>query len=317
MPEGMRSLMLMTTYECQLRCAYCQVRRGRRRMDLATARRGVDLLLSSRAERLQLNFFGGEPLLAWDLLRGIVAYAERRRGLRSLRYNLTTNGLLLDAQKIAFFKGLDSYVHLSLDGPCEANAARLRGAGAGAQAVMENALRALGDSGLPHHVNAVVDPDRAGSFDRDLLALEGLGARHIQFGYRVGVLWSPRASRELIAALERHEAHGRARLINLASDSEPVMLSREVIVDVDGGIYWDGAVFLEETLPLVRRALRLGSLDDIQDVDALEGAPRRPYERLLSAYPPDTPGGHVILNNIKLGLLLQRHWLKRRRAVVR
>lgn len=317
MAEGMRSVMMMATYECQLRCAYCQVRRGGRRMDPSTARRVVDLLLSSRAERLQLNFFGGEPLLAWDLVRETVAYAERRRGRRPLRYNLTTNGLLLDDEKLIFFKGLDSYVHLSLDGPREANAARLRGAGAGAQAAMEKTLRALGASGIPYHVNAVVGPDRAGSFDADLVALEGLGAARIQFGYRVGVLWSPRASRDLIAALERHEASGRIPLINRGSDSEPVMLSREVIVDAGGGVYWDGAVFLEEALPRVREALRLGSLDDVSDVDALERDPRQPYERLLSAYPPDTPGGHVILNNIKLGLLLQRHWLQRRREAVR
>jgi len=308
-----RSVMLMTTYECQLRCAYCRIRRGPRRMDEATARRSADLLMSSRAENLLLNFFGGEPLLAWDLVRRTALYARSRRGKKSLRVNLTTNGLLLDEEKLAFLKGFDSYVHLSLDGPREANAARLRGAGAGAQAAMEAALRRLEASGLQYHVNAVVDPSRAASFDSDLLALENLGARRIQFGYRVGVLWSPRALRELLASLDRYEARGRAELINRASDSEPVMLSREVIVDTDGALYWDGGIFLEEALPRVRKALRLGSLDDILEADAVDSEPRKPYERLLAAYPAGTKGGHIVLNNIKVGLALQRYWLERRR----
>jgi len=311
-PGAARSLMLMTTYECQLRCAYCRVRRGPRRMDERTARRGADLLLSSRAERLLLNFFGGEPLLAWDLVRRTALYARSRREGRPLRINLTTNGMLLDEKKIAFFQEQDGYVHLSLDGPLESNAARLRGTGAGAQAAMEAALRRLEASGLPYHVNAVVDPARASRFDSDLLALEELGARRIQFGCRVGVLWSPEALRDLLAALERYASRGRAELVNRVSDSEPVMLSREAIVDVDGGVYWDGALFLEAALPRVREALRLGGLDDGLDVDALDRDPRQPYERLLTAYPASTPGGHVILNNIKVGLALRRHWVGQR-----
>jgi len=309
-----RSVMLMATYECQLRCAYCRVDRGPRRMDEATARRGADLLLSSRAGHLLLNFFGGEPLLAWDLVRKTALYARERRGGRPLRVNLTTNGLLLDDEKIAFLKGVDGYVHLSLDGAADGNASRLRGAGAGAgaQGKMEDALRRLEASGLPYHVNAVVTPGRAASFDRDLLALEALGARRIQFGYQVGVLWSREAVSGLLGALDRYAARGKAELNNRTSESEPVMLSRETIVDTDGGIYWDGGLFLEQALPKVREALRLGHLDDEPDVDSLGNDPRKPYERFLEAYAAGTEGRHVILNNIKVGLSLKRHWMGQR-----
>lgn len=307
-----RSVMLMTTYECQLRCAYCNVARGPRRMDPETARRGADLLLSSRSGHLVLNFFGGEPLLAWDLVKKTALYARARRGGRPLRVNLTTNGLLLDDAKIAFLKGVDGYVHLSLDGPAAANASRLRGAGRGAQPRMEDALRRLEASGLPYHVNAVVTPERAASFDEDLLALEALGARRIQFGYQVGVLWSKEAIAALLSALDRYALRGKAELNNRTSESEPVMLSRETIVDTDGGVYWDGALFLEAALPEAREALRLGHLDDGMDVDALADDPRKPYERFLDAYPANTEGRHVILNNIKVGLALKRHWTGQR-----
>lgn len=307
-----RSVMLMTTYECQLRCGYCRVDRGPRRMDAATARRGADLLLSSRAGRLILNFFGGEPLLAWDRVRETALYARERRGGRPLRINLTTNGLLLDDAKIAFLKGVDGYVHLSLDGAADGNASRLRGTGPGAQARVEGALRRLEASGLPYHVNAVVTPGRAASFDRDLLALEALGARRIQLGYQVGVLWSPEAVNALLASLDRYAARGRAELVNRASDCEPVMLSRETIVDTDGGVYWDGGLFLEAALPKAREALRLGHLDDMLDVDSLGNDPRKPYERFLEAYAAGTKGRHVILNNIKVGLSLKRHWMGQR-----
>lgn len=308
MREGMRSVMLMTTYECQLRCGYCMVARGARRMDEATARRGADLLLSSRADRLLLNFFGGEPLLAWDLVRKTALYAQERRGGRSLRVNLTTNGLLLDDEKIAFLKGFESHVHLSFDGLPEANAARLLGTGSGAQRAMEGALRRLEASGLPYHVNVVVDPARAPVFDRDLRDLEALGAKRIQFGYRVGVVWSPKALQDLLAALDRYEPGAKAELVNRFSDSEPVMLKNEIIVDTDGEIYWDGAIFLESVLPRLRVSHRIGSLDEHPDVDTLEPEPRKCYDCFLKAYPPGTPGSKIILNNIKVGMALQKRW---------
>jgi MoaA/NifB/PqqE/SkfB family radical SAM enzyme len=310
--DATRSVMLMTTYECQLRCAYCNVSRGPRPMDERTALRAADLLLSSRAGHLILNFFGGEPLLAWDLVRKTALYARERRAGRPLRINLTTNGLLLDDEKIAFLKSVDGYVHLSLDGTTKGNASRLRGAGPGAQAKMEDTLRRLAASGLPYHVNAVVTPERAASFDRDLLALESMGARRIQFGYQVGVLWSKEAVSGLLGALDRYAARGKAELNNRTSESEPVMLSRETIVDTDGGIYWDGGLFLEAALPEVREALRLGHLDAKPDVDSFDGERRKPYERFLEAYAANTAGRHIILNNIKVGLSLKRHWMGQR-----
>lgn len=317
MREGMRSVMLMTTYDCQLRCSYCRVRRGKRRMDAATAGRGVDLLLSSRAPRLLLNFFGGEPLLAWDLVRAAAERAQAGRGGRSLTVNLTTNGLLLDDEKLAFLRRFDSRVHLSLDGPRSANGERLVGTGAGAQAAMEAALRRLNASGLPYHVNAVVSPERAARFDSDLLALEDLGARRVQFGYRVGGLWGAAALRELLAALDRYEARGRAELVNRFSDSEPVMLKNEILVDIDGSLYWDGAIFLEAALPRLREALRLGHLDDAPDVDALEPDPKKSLDRLMTAYPPGTTGARIVLDNIKVGLALQKRWPGRRLSEAR
>jgi MoaA/NifB/PqqE/SkfB family radical SAM enzyme len=310
--DASRSVMLMTTYECQLRCDYCRVDRGPRRMDEKTALRAADLLLSSRAAHLILNFFGGEPLLAWDLVRKTALYARARRAGRPLRINLTTNGLLLDDEKLEFLKSVDGYVHLSLDGAADGNASRLRGAGPGAQAKMEGALRRLGASGLPYHVNAVATPARAAAFDRDLLCLEALGARRIQFGYQVGVLWSKEAVSGLLGALDRYAVRGKAELNNRTSESEPVMLSRETIVDTDGAIYWDGGLFLEAALPKVREALRLGHLDEKLDVDSLVSDPRKPYDRFLSAYAANTKGRHIILNNIKVGLALKRHWTGQR-----
>lgn len=300
-----RSLMLMTTYECQLRCSYCLVRRGPRRMDEETARRAADLLVASSAPRLLLNFFGGEPLLAWDLVRGVAAYARRRAGGRPLRLNLTTNGLLLDDEVLAFLRDNDGFVHLSLDGD---PAARFGAPSRAAAREAEEALRRLARSGVPHHVNAVVTPARAGSFDEDLLALERLGARRIQLGYQVGTDWDAQAVRRLLESLDRYEAAGSAELVNRSSDSEPVMLSREPIVDVDGGLYWDGAIFLESALPRAREALRLGRLGEAPSLDALRAGPEEPLRRLMAVYPPSSAGGRLILGNVKVGLALKSRW---------
>jgi hypothetical protein len=281
-------------------------------MSEAVALRGVDFLLRSKASRLLLNFFGGEPLLAWDLIVAAVRRAEAGRGTRALTVNLTTNGLLLDEPKLEFLRRHGGRVHLSLDGLAHANAARLTGTGAGAQAAMEAALRRLDASGVPYHVNAVADPARASHFDADLRALEDLGARRIQFGTRVAAEWSAGALRDLLAALDRWEPRARAELVNRFSDSEPVLLKNEILVDHDGALYWDGAVFLEDAFPRLRETLDLGHLDDRPDPDGLEPEPGKSLERLMAAYPPRTREGRLILNNIKVGLALQRRWPGRR-----
>jgi sulfatase maturation enzyme AslB (radical SAM superfamily) len=115
---SLRVLMLILTPACNLRCAYCyQGRRGGGRMSVQTCRAAIDLLLRSTEEEVKIEFYGGEPLLAFGLLRQAVEYAEAvRPRSKRLRFGLSTNGTRLDAAGMAFLARHRVDTQLSFDG---------------------------------------------------------------------------------------------------------------------------------------------------------------------------------------------------------
>lgn len=120
-----KSMCLNVAHDCNLRCEYCFAQTGdfgggRCIMTPETGRRAIDFLIASSADRvnLELDFFGGEPLMAWDTVVETVSYArsvEKQHG-KSFRFTITTNGLLLDDEKIEYINREMSNCVLSLDG---------------------------------------------------------------------------------------------------------------------------------------------------------------------------------------------------------
>ena len=94
-------------------------------MPLETAKAAIDFLLEKSAgrENLELDFFGGEPLMNFDVVKETVKYArskEKEYG-KHFRFTITTNGMLLTEDKIDFINQEMSNVVLSIDGRKEVN----------------------------------------------------------------------------------------------------------------------------------------------------------------------------------------------------
>jgi sulfatase maturation enzyme AslB (radical SAM superfamily) len=113
-----RSVAVVVTTACNQRCSYCYQRRDRpRQMRWPVLRRAVDLLTESGHRQTSLLLYGGEPLLAADLVRRGVEYARSRvGGPDRLTIRLPTNGLLLDDELLAFFDRHRVHLQLSFDG---------------------------------------------------------------------------------------------------------------------------------------------------------------------------------------------------------
>jgi uncharacterized protein len=116
--------LFVVTLRCEHSCHYCQVSRvsaDRPRYDMTseTAARSLDLVFRSRSPVLKLEFQGGEPLLNFDLIRGIIEDAERRNrdAGRHLEYVVTTNLALIDDEMLEFFREHRVLISTSLDGP--------------------------------------------------------------------------------------------------------------------------------------------------------------------------------------------------------
>ena len=120
-----KALCLHVAHTCNLNCSYCFASQGkyageRAIMSLEVGKRALDFLIENSQGRrnLEVDFFGGEPLMNWDMIKELVAYArvrEKEEG-KNFRFTLTTNGVLVDDDVIEFSNREMSNVVLSLDG---------------------------------------------------------------------------------------------------------------------------------------------------------------------------------------------------------
>ena len=120
-----KALCLHIAHTCNLNCSYCFASQGhyhgeRAVMSYEVGKRALDFLIENSGTRrnLEVDFFGGEPLLNFDVVKDLVKYArsiEKEKG-KNFRFTLTTNGVLIDQDVIDFANAEMSNVVLSLDG---------------------------------------------------------------------------------------------------------------------------------------------------------------------------------------------------------
>lgn len=120
-----KALCLHIAHTCNLNCSYCFASQGkyhgeRALMSFEVGKRALDFLIENSGTRrnLEVDFFGGEPLMNFDVVKKLVKYArsiEKEKG-KNFRFTLTTNGVLVDDDVIDFANKEMSNVVLSLDG---------------------------------------------------------------------------------------------------------------------------------------------------------------------------------------------------------
>ena len=120
-----KALCLHVAHTCNLNCSYCFASQGKYHGDRAVmsfevGKQALDFLVANSGTRrnLEVDFFGGEPLMNFDVVKQLVAYArsiEKEKG-KNFRFTLTTNGMLVDDDVIDFANRECHNVVLSLDG---------------------------------------------------------------------------------------------------------------------------------------------------------------------------------------------------------
>ena len=123
--DVVKALCLHVAHTCNLNCAYCFASQGkyhgdRALMSFEVGKQALDFLIRHSGTRtnLEVDFFGGEPLMNWDVVKQLVAYARQREKEcgKNFRFTLTTNGMLIDDDVIDFANREMNNVVLSLDG---------------------------------------------------------------------------------------------------------------------------------------------------------------------------------------------------------
>ena len=125
-----KALCLHVSHDCNLRCKYCfastgDFGTGRLLMDVETAKRAIDFVVERSGSRrnIEVDFFGGEPLMAMGVVKETVDYARslEKEKNKNFRFTITTNGVLLSDENIEYINSVMKNCVLSLDGRKEVN----------------------------------------------------------------------------------------------------------------------------------------------------------------------------------------------------
>lgn len=226
--NGLKALCLHVAHDCNLRCGYCfagtgDYHSGRRLMSSDTAIRALQFLINHSGKRrnIEVDFFGGEPLLNFETVERTVLYgreAEAKTG-KQIHFTVTTNGTLLDEAKQKFINRYINNVVISIDGRKKVHdAVRFGPGGEGSyDRIVPDALNLIRKRGDQEYYIRGTFTAKNLDFSRDVLHLAGLGFREISIEPAVGKVGDYTITREhLPRVLSEYERLAGAYLERMA-----------------------------------------------------------------------------------------------------
>ncbi|MDY0282085.1 MAG: radical SAM protein [Salinivirgaceae bacterium] len=181
--DNVRGVTLMLAQDCNLRCSYCYGQEGNyndtpQLMSKKTAEEAINYLVnrSKGNELLQVTFFGGEPLLNFDVLKHVVLICEKFKN-KKFHFSITTNGTLLSGEIVDFFKKIPISIMVSLDGEKTIHDKHRKYAnGKGTHNDVINAINLLKENNLSFALRATFDHEYVSLMEHNIDYMFGLGA---------------------------------------------------------------------------------------------------------------------------------------------
>lgn len=193
-----KALCLNIAHDCNLACKYCFASQGdyggvkRELMSFDVAKRAVDFLIamSGTRQHCEIDFFGGEPLLNWDVVKQTVEYVESIQAAHNkiFKLTLTTNGVLLTQDKIDYVNEHNISLVLSIDGREEVHNRMRPSAGDTDtyKTVAKNLVNAVKQrDGREYYVRGTYTHNNL-DFTKDVIAMSDLGFEHLSMEPVVG-----------------------------------------------------------------------------------------------------------------------------------
>ncbi len=185
-----KALCLHICHDCNLSCQYCFAGKGKYKgkaeyMSFDVAKRAVDFLIQNSGNRkiLEMDFFGGEPLMNLDVVKQTVVYAKEQGAKtgKTFLFTLTTNGVLLNKDTADYLNAEMENVVLSLDGrKCVHDGVRKTVNGKGSyEVIIDNIKNFIKSRGDKHYYVRGTFTNKNLDFGNDVLALADVGAEHI------------------------------------------------------------------------------------------------------------------------------------------
>lgn len=168
-------ITLQVTQQCNMRCSYCKFTYGDNihnrahatvSMSYDVAIRAIDFYYhhSRDAKHVNVSFYGGEPLLEYEMIKKIIAYVNEKFEGKDISFNMTTNAILLTPERLKYLVKNNVYIMVSLDGPEEIHnrSRKLAGGGKGSYEIVIKQLKHLKETCPVEYkqlsFNSVMDP---------------------------------------------------------------------------------------------------------------------------------------------------------------
>lgn len=185
-----KAICIHISHDCNIRCRYCFAGTGsfggdRMNMPSTTGKKAIDFVISMSGKRrnLEIDFFGGEPLLNFDVVKDIVSYAKSKEEEygKKFKFTITTNAVLLDEEKMDYINKNMQNVVLSIDGRRDVNdGMRKRIDGKGTYDGIINKIKQMADARNQdnYYVRGTYTRENI-DFSNDVLHLADLGFKQI------------------------------------------------------------------------------------------------------------------------------------------
>lgn len=167
----LNNLLLQVTQMCNFKCDYCPYSgnglfdrvHNNKSMPIETARKVIDFFVdrSKYSRELTIGFYGGEPLLQFELIKEIVEYTEKKAAGKQIVFGMTTNGFLINNKIIGFLKRHRFSLVISFDGPkyIHDKNRKLMSNGAGTYDRVYENMHLLKENGIEFGINTVWDTE--------------------------------------------------------------------------------------------------------------------------------------------------------------
>ena len=270
----MDNLILFITNKCNLRCFYCPVEKNKQSMSLAVAKKSIDFYLKQPGKKKHIRFFGGEPFLEFELVKQVIKYAKKEAKSKriNLTFDITSNGTLLDKNKIDFI-GTNKEVGLiiSLDGK-ENDQLKNR----------QNPKNKINSSQLIRKflpdllklknltINMVIAPNQVNNFYSNFVFLVKIGFKNFNFLPAYYIFWPEKSLRILnsqfikiakLIMLLNLKNRG-IKIKNMVLKSDTPLFNEGLVVGYNGDLYLNNLVF-SKFFSKLKDKFKIGNIKDL------------------------------------------------------
>lgn len=217
---------LIMTELCNFNCSYCFQNKGKKNINVSTVEKALDFFFPLLTEECYINFFGGEPLLAFDQIRQTVSYFQEKneRLKKHIQFSMTTNGSLIDNHILKFLNQHLFLLTVSFDGLAQ-DISKKKGS---FEQIVSTIRKILNNPGIELETNSVFTPTTVGYLSESIQFICELGVPNIEFSLHKITPWDSSSLfqfKEELTSLRRfslsfYRREGKIPLVEFREDSK-------------------------------------------------------------------------------------------------